>query len=304
MEEVKNATDEGDRDDPWRNDPKERLFAPPERGDGKQPPSVIVSDVMMRCLAEGRVPGSERQIAFANILADAVLGDDENPLSDFAELYRALDADYSYSDAEYHLEGYSEGMLYGMLRLAECMVEKLDDRGDSFLPGAVLLHPDVLLASCLSHTMDASRISELLGVPVRDVLIASADLRRERIVVHEICGKSRFFFPSRRGEGFAMCLREMADSATGATDGDPAEVSDAMMLMADFADRDAVERAVRLLIREGGVDDPTGAAADMGDAPIAPAEPVEDAAAEGTPVEPVADEACETGAPPVEEPGN
>ena len=75
MKEVKNATDEGDRDDPWRNDPKERLFAPPERGDGKQPPSVIVSDAMMRCLAEGRIPGSERQVMFANVLADAVLSD-------------------------------------------------------------------------------------------------------------------------------------------------------------------------------------------------------------------------------------
>lgn len=240
------------RDDGWRLEPRERLFATHER-EGKATPAEVASDAMLRCLAEGRTPDSERQVAFANLLVDATLGDDIDPLSGFAHLYDALQADYAYSDADHHLEGYAEGMLYGMLRLAELIVEELDSRGESFLPASVLTHPDALLASCLSQTMSASRISELLGIPVQEVIKAVVDLGQERIVIQSICGRSRFFFPSRRGEEFAKRLRKMVQDAAEGVGNDPVDVTDALMRMADFPEWEAAHRAVSLLARETGL---------------------------------------------------
>lgn len=232
----------------WRLTPREELFRPPARDGGKDfPPSVNVSDRVMQLLSDGRSLHEETKVAFCHILAESVIGQEPEPLAGYEHLYSALYADYAYYDADRHLEGFSEGMAYGMLSLAKTVVELLGARGPSFLPASVLLHPDVLLASCESHTMDFDKLIKRLGMERRDILRAVSDLMAERIVTSTIMGRSRFFFPSRQGEAFAGKVRGMVVESLGATGGDIDAATDRMMGLADFTERDAVMRAVQVV---------------------------------------------------------
>lgn len=240
-----------DTDQSWRLTPREQLFDPPKREAGKKyPPSVNVSDTIMGDLAAGRTVDEGTLLAFCHILAESVLGNEERPLAGYSDLMSSLHADYAYYDADSHLEGFSEGMVYGATRLAEMMVEVLSERGESFLPPSVLLHPDVLLASTAGHSMDAERLAERLSIGTDDVIGAVIDLTTERIVVCSIMGRRRFYFPSRQGERYARRLAEMATRALDATDGDVGEATGRLMTLADFADAEAVRRAVTLVAEQ------------------------------------------------------
>lgn len=250
----------------WRLTPREQLFAPPRRDDAAElPRPVIASDQMMRYLASGRHINEEHLLSFASVLSDCVIGDEPAPLSGFGELRHALHADYGYYDASRHLEGFSEGALYGMVRLAEMLVDKLDGRSPRFLPGSVLDHPDVLLASNESLTMSSEKIATCLGISPQSVREAILDLGSERIVVQTIAGWHRHYFPSLRGERYAKSLRDMATDALKEAGGDIDKATDGIMGLSDFTDRNALRRMVSLVATGHGKPavDRQGIAADI-----------------------------------------
>lgn len=236
----------------WRLTPKEQLFKPPKREDGvEHPASVIISDAIMRLIAEGHDVREERGIMFREILAESVISHEPNPLAGYADLMQALYADYAYYDASEHLEGFSEGMIYGMTSLAETIVRLLSERSESFLPASALFHPDVLLASMKDHTMDVDKLVVTLGIPRNAVIVAIVNLEAERLIVTTVVGQRRLYFPSLMGAEYASRIWQMAMGALETAEGDISDSTDRMMELADFTDRDAVRRAVSVVTKAG-----------------------------------------------------
>ena len=232
-----------DRD--WRLTPRELLFEPVAE-DGASDPSAIIANRIMRRLANGEIIDEETSIQLADILARRITGNDENPLDGFERLICALDADYAYYDANHHLEGFSEGMVYGMSKLAATVVETLDERSDRFLPASALKYPDVLVTSSIRRIMDVSKISVILGIDEQSVRVAIGNLILERLVVISIMGYDKFMFPSRMGEGCVDRIKGMVMEALSSFESEE-EATDMVMDMSDFSDREAVARCVRVV---------------------------------------------------------
>lgn len=237
-----------DHREDWRLTPKESLFKPPSHDETTSlPPATIISEDIMRRLAAGREINEESMLKLADALSDAVLSDETNPLSGFADLMMALHADYAYYDADSHLDGFSEGMAYGMTRLAETVLETLDRRSERFLPSSALDHPDVLILSHRNRTVDADRLSSLLGVPEDQVIKALVDLTVERLVSCSIWGRSRHYYLTRRGDDYAKRICGMASECLDLSDGDIEGATDMLMEKSDFPYRDAVNRVVHAI---------------------------------------------------------
>lgn len=235
-------------DSSWRLTPKEQLFAPPQRDVTMTfSPSVNASDHVMRMLADGRRIDQDLLMGFRHVLAEDVISQEPVPLAGYDDLIQALHADYAYYDADRHLDGFLEGMIYGMTQMAETIVELLDERGESFLPASVLLHPDILLAATTSHTMDVDKIAKKLCVSQETVINGLISLLQERIVITTVEGKRRFFFPSWQGERFAERLSGMIGATLDAAEGDVDEATEQVMGLADFDSCDAVRRAIMLM---------------------------------------------------------
>lgn len=235
----------------WRLTPKEKLFEPPRRDDATDfPPAVNASDQIMQGLADGRRIDQDGLAAFISILSDSVVSHEPAPLAGYDALREALHADYAYYDADMHLNGFQEGMIYGMMRLAESVEGRLRERDESFFPASVLLHPDILLASKMSFTMDIDKISERLGMATPDVIQAIVDLEQEHVVVGSIMGRRRFFAPSYWGAGYADRMAKMIGRELSDTSNDIDETTRRMSELADFADDGAIRRAVMFVARQ------------------------------------------------------
>lgn len=235
------------RDD-WRLTPRETLFCPPERdveNGTSLPPSVIASDDIMRRLASGQGIDEGSLVTFASLLAQAVSKRDTEILDGFGDLESALNADYAYYDADEHLEGFCEGAVYGMVRIAEVASSYLDGVPDSCLPPSVLVHPDVLLAACETGMADVPSLAKALGAEEEYVDTAVSALSGETMLVRSAFGSRWFVYPTRRGERHADALRRLASQATGCGGDEDAAVRRAMSF-ASFADEDAVRRMLRI----------------------------------------------------------
>lgn len=255
MELIRRAEFRDDRG--WRLTPKEELFEPPRRDDTTDfPPAVIASDQIMRMLADGCRIDQDRLAGFVGVLSDSIVSHETDPLVGYESLSHALHADYAYYDADRHLDGFQEGMLYGMILMAESVTELLHERDGSFFPASVLLHPDVLLASTSSYTMDVGKLSQRLGMEPDDVIRAIVDLEREHVVIGTIMGRRRFFFPSHWGAGYAGRLEGMIGRELGDAGGDVDETTRRMSELADFAEDGAIRRAVEFVATQTKKPDP------------------------------------------------
>lgn len=228
----------------WRPVSLSKLFSVSPCDERPSTREEIISDAITRCLASGRVVDEERMVSLSDILADDVVSGDFDALDGFSELDSALESDYTYYDASRHLEGFSEGAVWGMLRMADSLREQLLSRSDSALPVSVLRHGDVLLGLSGEFGATIESLARRVGVSRQSVVEGIVSLQHERLVVVSIVGTVHTFVLSNFGECMARRLREAVHDAVSDTCGSSAV--EALRSVLALPDDDMAARVIRL----------------------------------------------------------